>query len=102
MRFRILDLALRESMKSNIYAKEMGCVIFKGKQIISRGYNHVYDRNTFRPPASATMHAEMTSIENLARKLNIVKDLRKLLVSTKVYNSNTVCHRTQKQCRKGR
>ena len=102
MRFRILDLALRESLKSNIYSKEMGCVIFKGKQIISRGYNQVYDRNTIKPKAIATMHAEMTSIENLARKLNIIKDLRRLLVDTRVFNSSIVSSRIKKQCRKGR
>jgi tRNA(Arg) A34 adenosine deaminase TadA len=101
MRFRILDLALREAQKSNIYAKGMGCVIFKGKQVISRGYNQVYDRNTIKPKAFATMHAEMTSIENLARKLNMIKDLRKLLVNTKVYNSSLNA-RIQKSCRKGR
>jgi len=102
MRFRILDLALRESQKSNIVAKEMGCVIFKGKQIISRGYNYVYERNIIKPPASATMHAEMTSIENLARKHNMIKDLRKLLVNTKAYNTSIVSPRLIKQCRKGR
>jgi deoxycytidylate deaminase len=102
MRFRILDLALRESRKSNITTKEMGCVIFKGNQIISRGYNYIYERNILKPPAFATMHAEMTSIENLARKHNMIKDLRKLLVNTKVYNPCTVNVRLQKQYRKDR
>ena len=101
MRFRILDLALRESQKSNIYAKGMGCVIFKGKQIISRGYNQVYDRNSLKPKATASMHAEMTSIENLARKLNMIKDLRKLLVNTKINNSS-LNPKVIKSCRKGR
>lgn len=102
MRFRILDLALRESKKSNIYAKGMGCVIFKGKQVISRGYNQVYDRNSEKPKALATMHAEMSSIEDLARKLNLIKDLRKLLVSTKIYNPYSLNPRLTKSCRKGR
>jgi deoxycytidylate deaminase len=102
MRFRILDLALRESRKSNIYAKGMGCVIFKGKQVISRGYNQVYDRNSQKPKALATMHAEMSSIEELARKLNLIKDLRKLLVSTKVFNPCSFNTRLVKSCRKGR
>jgi len=102
MRFRILNLALREAQKSNIYEKNMGCVIYKGKQIISRGYNQVYDRNSFKPKAPATMHAEMTSIENLARKLNMIKDLRKLLLNTKLYNVSSLNARPIKQCRKGR
>lgn len=102
MRFRILDLALRESRKSNIYAKGMGCVIFKGKQVISRGYNQVYDRNSIKPKGLATMHAEMSSIEELARKLNLIKDLRKLLVSTKVFNPYSFNNRLIKSCRKGR
>jgi deoxycytidylate deaminase len=101
MRFRILDLALRESQKSNIYAKGMGCVIFKGKQIISRGYNQVYDRNSLKPKAVASMHAEMTSIENLARKLNMIKDLRKLLINTKIHNSS-LNPKVIKSSRKGR
>jgi deoxycytidylate deaminase len=80
----------------------MGCVIFKGKQVISRGYNQVYDRNSEKPKAMATMHAEMSSIEELARKLNLIKDLRKLLVSTKVFNPCSFSNRLVKSCRKGR
>ena len=61
----------------------------------------VYDRNSLKPKAVASMHAEMTSIENLARKLNMIKDLRKLLVNTKINNSS-LNPKVIKSCRKGR
>jgi deoxycytidylate deaminase len=88
---RILGLALRESKKSNISIQQMGCVIFKGNQIISKGFNQVYDRNSERPKAIATIHAEMNTIENLARKHNLLKEFRRLLVATRGYCPSEVC-----------
>lgn len=102
MRFRILNLALREARKSNIHSKGMGCVIYRGNKVISKGYNQVYDRNSEKPKGLATMHAEMSSIEDLARKLNLIKDLRKLLVSSRVYTQSSVIPRLKPECRKER
>jgi deoxycytidylate deaminase len=88
---RILEAALKESRKSNITIQQMGCVIYKGKQVISKGFNQVYDRNSPSPKAKATIHAEMDTIENLARKHNILKDFRKLLISTRGYCPSEIC-----------
>ena len=88
---RILETALKESRKSNISIQQMGCVIFKGNKIISKGFNQVYDRNSSKPKAIATIHAEMNTIENLARKHNILKDFRKLLISTRGCCPTEIC-----------
>lgn len=101
---RILEVALKESKKSNIAIQQMGCVIYKGKQIISKGFNQVYDRNSEVPAGKASIHAEMNTIENLARKHNLLKDFRKLLVTTRGYCPSEICSlrpSMKLQCRKG-
>jgi deoxycytidylate deaminase len=100
VKHRILNLALLESTKSNIAIQKMGCVIYKGNQIVAKGYNQVYDRNSERPKGKASMHAEMTTIESLARKHKVVKDLRKLLVLTK--ERSAIFDHLISSCRKGR
>jgi len=88
---RILETALKESKKSNIPIQQMGCVIYKGKKIVSKGYNQVYDRNSEIPKGKASIHAEMNTIENLARKHNVLKDFRRLLVNTRGYCPSEIC-----------
>ena len=73
MNSKIINSALKYSEKSNFSKHPMGCVIFKGNKIISSGYNMVLGSG------KATIHAEQLAIEQLARKHNRLRHLRKLL-----------------------
>jgi len=73
MNFRIFCRAMQTSTKSNYDKHQMGCVIFKGKKIVSTGYNLVFGSG------KASLHAEAHAMENLARKHGVLKDLRKNL-----------------------
>ena len=73
MNSKIINSALKYSEKSNFTKHPMGCVIFKGNKIISSGYNMILGSG------KATLHAEQCAIEQLARRHNRLRDLRKLL-----------------------
>ena len=81
MNSKIINSALKYSEKSNFLKHPMGCVIFKGNKIVSSGYNMILGSGR------ATLHAEQNAIEQLARRHNRLRDLRKLLTNDLVKNS---------------
>jgi tRNA(Arg) A34 adenosine deaminase TadA len=84
---KILNTALYTSSKSDYKKHPMGCVIFKGSKVISKGYNFVCANGTM------TMHAEAHALEQLIRRHGLLRNFRKTLSSLKTDSS--------KPCRKG-
>jgi tRNA(Arg) A34 adenosine deaminase TadA len=89
MNSKIINSALKYSEKSNFTKHPMGCVIFKGNKIVSSGYNMILGSGR------ATLHAEQNAIEQLARRHNRLRHLRKLLTK------NSLIPYLEPQCRKG-
>jgi tRNA(Arg) A34 adenosine deaminase TadA len=105
MNSKIINRALKYSEKSNFLKHPMGCVIFKGNKVVSSGYNMILGSGR------ATLHAEQLAIEQLARRHNRLRDLRKLLTNDLVKNStknsakisqkHSLIPYLEPQCRKG-
>lgn len=98
MNSKIINSALKYSEKSNFTKHPMGCVIFKGNKVISSGYNMILGSG------KATLHAEQLAIEQLARRHNRLKDLRKLLKQNQKTSpySKSLNHYVSPQYRKGK
>ncbi len=89
---KIMDSAFTASLKSNFTKQPMGCIVFKGKKVVSEGYNYVYGSGR------ATIHAEAFALENLARRHGLLSTYRHLI-------SNYSCSlkaKVRPQCRKDR
>lgn len=92
MNYKIVKTALEVSKNSNSQHHSMGCVIFQGKKIVSKGYNSILGSK------SASLHAEASAIERLVRSHGLLKEFRKVLdfssrCSLKPYSL--------RECRKG-
>ena len=70
----VLNKALESAKKSNFYIYKVGAVIFKGKKIISCGYNDIRSfskiNNKYKKHFTSC-HAEQFALMNIPNKKNI-------------------------------
>jgi tRNA(Arg) A34 adenosine deaminase TadA len=86
LKHRIVKAALETSRKSNFTKHPMGCVIFKGNEIVSSGCNLMFGSG------STTLHAEQNAIEQLARRHGRLRHLRRLLNKSPLSTTMGVSH----------
>jgi len=78
---KILNTALHTSLNSDYKKHPMGCVIYKGSKIVSKGYNFLCANGKM------TIHAEAHALEQIVRRHGLLKIFRKMLTSLKVDSS---------------
>ena len=72
MNRRIVSAALSSCKKSN-FSKPMGCVIYRGKKVISEGANMIMGSG------KATLHAEQNAIEQILRRHGLLRPFRHIM-----------------------
>ncbi len=79
---RIISAALSSCKKSN-FCRPMGCVIFRGKKVISEGANMIMGSG------KATLHAEQNAIEQILRRHGLLRTFRHIM--TKLPLTRAMC-----------
>jgi tRNA(Arg) A34 adenosine deaminase TadA len=101
MNRRIVSAALTSCKKSN-FSKPMGCVIYRGKKVISEGANMIMGSG------KATLHAEQNAIEQILRRHGLLRPFRhimnKLPVTREMFGGHmdTLSVMAEPACRQGR
>ena len=72
MNRRIISAAMSSCKRSN-FSKPMGCVIYRGKKIISEGANMIMGSG------KATLHAEQNAIEQILRRHGLLRAFRHIM-----------------------
>lgn len=83
MNRRILSAAITSCRKSNFNKQPMGCVIYRGKKVISEGANIIFGSG------KATLHAEQNAIEQILRRHGLLRTFRHIL--TKIPVTRPMC-----------